>query len=270
MLSRNKGKLRKISVVRYTMNQQEWFPLSTVNVMRTEILTCKKELKHFKKLHSESCQENKKLKLEILKLKKSNAKLKNYANSKKLAKLEASGKCKTYRKRSPRKTVKLPKLQRVQDYKPFLQGLTEGIPNCKDISMSLNMGEQDIRVSFCKTVQAQEKPVEVAAEEKGPDHTYCNKPMDVDPEVNKVPEIPADSIYDSDGNFTKAHIRKAVLVTDAFRISNDAYHEIRTELAGHMPPIGKVKFEKGVMSEEIPYQKHPTVSFYQFIILTNF
>ena len=104
------------------------------------------------------------------------------------------------------------------------------------------------------------KGATVAVQSQSEDHSYSNAGERQPPVTDHEDLTDNEKIYDTEGNFTKRHLRKAVLVTDNFRISNDAYHEIRAELCGQMPPVGQVKREKAVMSEEIPYIKHPTVS----------
>ena len=47
---------------------------------------------------------------------------------------------------------------------------------------------------------------------------------------------------------------------DCFRISHEAYHELRNSGNGHFPPLHHIMKEKVAMSAEIPYSKHPTVS----------
>ena len=150
----------------------------------------------------------------------------------------------------------------------------------KAISVAAQNSEPDNTYSTARP----KSTVSVAAQSSGPDHTYSTSTGKATasvaaedsvaghgyfsdgtiPHANNCDSTLSDyhDIYNSEGNFTSKHIRKAVMVTDNFRISNEAYHEIRLELSGHMPPIGKVKSEKAIMSEEIPYKKHPTVSLF--------
>ena len=47
---------------------------------------------------------------------------------------------------------------------------------------------------------------------------------------------------------------------DKFQISHEAYHELRMVSKNQLPPVRKIATEKKLMSEEIPYMKHPTVN----------
>ena len=73
-------------------------------------------------------------------------------------------------------------------------------------------------------------------------------------------DVDYSQIYDSDGNWQQKHKRAIIHVMDSFRISHEAYHELRHAGRNHLPPLHHIINEKFIMSEEIPYTKHPTVS----------
>ena len=154
-----------------------------------------------------------------------------------------------------------PKRNRKTKYTDLLQYVVNVIPKCTqcEIKVKCSTTESDLTL---KPAASDSEDIEAESTVgQGADHTYCNNnAVQFEPETESRKKFDDRNIYDREGNFTTKHVRKAVLVTDSFRISNDAYHEIRTELSGHMPPVGQVKHQKAVMSEEIPYKKHPTVS----------
>ena len=43
-------------------------------------------------------------------------------------------------------------------------------------------------------------------------------------------------IFDTTGHWKKQHIRRLIHVMDNFRISHDAYHELKIVSKGHLPP----------------------------------
>ena len=96
------------------------------------------------------------------------------------------------------------------------------------------------------------------------DHSYNNTGVlhndGSDPQ--EEPETDYSDIYHEDGRFTSRHVRKAVYVCDKFRISQEAYHELRMELKGHYPPIWLIKWHKNLMSSRIVYFPHDTVNIF--------
>ena len=56
---------------------------------------------------------------------------------------------------------------------------------------------------------------------------------------------------------------------DCFRISHEAYHELCMVSKGHLPPLGRLSKEKKIMSEEIPYEKHPKVGIIVIVFHSN-
>ena len=100
------------------------------------------------------------------------------------------------------------------------------------------------------------------------DHCYARKSQKSEgdnEEDDDVEDVDYSSIFDADGKWQRSHKRHIIHVLDSFRISHEAYHELRHAGKGHFPPLGAIMKEKIVMSDEIPYVKHPTVSIQIFI-----
>ena len=67
-------------------------------------------------------------------------------------------------------------------------------------------------------------------------------------------------IFGSDGDWQKEHKRAIIHVLDTYHISHEAYHELRHAGKNHFPPLHHIIKEKIVMSDQIPYSKHDSVS----------
>ena len=99
------------------------------------------------------------------------------------------------------------------------------------------------------------------SDQSATDHSYTDSLVneDDDSEGNEGNDIDYSQIFDEDGKYTSRHLKKAVHVCDKFRISQEAYHELRMELKGHYPPIWLIKLQKNIMSQRIVYFPHDTV-----------
>ena len=93
------------------------------------------------------------------------------------------------------------------------------------------------------------------------DNSYASNNVTIDDENEEFEDVDYSDIYDMNGNWQRRHIRHLVHVLDTFRISHEAYHELRMVSKGHLPPIHRLRSEKRKMSEEIPYIKIGNVSF---------
>ena len=70
------------------------------------------------------------------------------------------------------------------------------------------------------------------------DHTYTSYKSHTDNDIGEFfNDVNHSEIYDAEGNLSKSHIRQLVHVLDTFRISHEAYHEVRMVSKGHLPPI---------------------------------
>ena len=73
------------------------------------------------------------------------------------------------------------------------------------------------------------------------------------------------------GKWNSTLLRKVINVMDKHKISNKAYHELKMTLtSGFNPPMNQIKDEKKVMSQEIPFTKHPSVSLRNFALMFHF
>ena len=74
------------------------------------------------------------------------------------------------------------------------------------------------------------------------------------------PEDESDSEIDNQPQNLKKKRRFVVSLMDEFKLSQKGYHEFRYLISKKAPPIHHIKQERVVMSGQIPYIKHPTVS----------
>ena len=95
------------------------------------------------------------------------------------------------------------------------------------------------------------------------DHSYARTMLDSDKTHEEIEDVDFTDIYDSEGNWQRNHMRCIIHVMDCFRISHEAYHELWMVCKGHLLPLWRIASEKKVMSEQIPYIKHPSVSVLQ-------
>ena len=80
-----------------------------------------------------------------------------------------------------------------------------------------------------------------------------------DDEENIPEDLSDPDAFLSDGTWNKVHIRRIIHIMDSFKISNEAYHEMRMTSKSILPSISRIKKEKAIMSKEISYTAHPTV-----------
>ena len=97
------------------------------------------------------------------------------------------------------------------------------------------------------------------------DHTYAapTKHQAVSDEGESgIENVDYSRIFDGNGNWQKKHTRCIINVLDTFRISHEAYHELRHAGKGHFPPLRIILKEKFEMSHAIPYLKYDKVSIF--------
>ena len=82
------------------------------------------------------------------------------------------------------------------------------------------------------------------------DHCYGAQVKDV--EEDNLGDFDYSEIYDSRGNWRQIHIRRLIHVMDCFRISHDAYHELRMVSKGHLPPLQRLSKEKKSCQKKFP------------------
>ena len=86
------------------------------------------------------------------------------------------------------------------------------------------------------------------------------------PEMNEhdnddeIINVDNSKIFDVEGNWQKNHKRSIIHILDTFHISHQAHHELRHAGKNHFPPLHHIIKEKIVMSDQMPYTKHDTVS----------
>ena len=107
------------------------------------------------------------------------------------------------------------------------------------------------------------------AEQIDHDHRYACPDVSILEEHDNYFDLDYSDIFDNQGCWNVQHVRRLVHVLDSFRISHEAYHELRMVSKGHLPPIWRIAVQKKIMSDQIPYIKHLSVRYILFVISTN-
>ena len=169
--------------------------------------------------------------------------------------------CKRKRKAWPLIRSDRTKRQRICDYgHEVFKSIQENIPFCRRANLSLSLGQKTLNYSW-KSKDFQNKSAPLLPPSLL-DHCYASNQVDfesTEDQDEELLDIDYTSIFDSEGNWQQKHKRSLINVMDSYRISHEAYHEMRKVGKGHFPPLHHLMLEKKLMSNEIPYIKHSTV-----------
>ena len=240
---------------------------NALHAMQIDIIEKRQQIQHLKQEYAGECKTVKEQQKQIISMQHENLYFRQELQrlNKKLAFLEYSD-C----KRKPRLKKKWDKINsertkrlRFASFKDLLLTTLKSMQVCHRAEISLWFEQNKINFSFSPSdlngksdkrncLNDQFKHVKI-------DHAYASdSTQEVENECFN--DLDYCEIYDNNGEWKKQHIRRIIYVLDAFRISHEAYHELRIVSKGHLPPIGRLSKEKKIMSEEIPYEKHPKVS----------
>ena len=234
--------------------------------LRFENLELKKEKRHLQNLFNKAVKSNNKLKKLLsqseqicMQLKEKNENL-----------IHALKQCQSTpdrpeRKRKSWSQIKCEhtKRKRVSQFGEYvLTSIKNNIDECQGADLTLSIGSEKLNYQWkskhFKDASSNSDPVPDLSHLN--DHTYV-KDFKRQPDRTEDPNsVDYSEIFDDDGNWRIRHIRKIINVMDKFRISHEAYHELRMSSKSKLPPIGQIVKEKIIMSECLPYEKHPTVS----------
>ena len=241
-----------------------------ITKLNSDLLEIKKERNHYKFLYREQWKERNKYVQElkhlntcILNLKTENEILRSKLND--LPDINRVQRRKHKRKAWCKLTCEKSKRQRICEYgKSVFSTLRNHVPHCKRAHLSLCLSSQSVNFHW-KGPQLQRKyetngnkhMINFGSKD---DHLYAKIPsIDHDNNTDLI-DVDYAKIFDSEGNWQKMHKRRIIHVLDTFRISHEAYHELRHAGQNHFPPLHRIIKEKTIMSGEIPYIKHSTVS----------
>ena len=244
--------------------------------LRNAELQAKKEVKHYKCLYSKECLRTKRLFKECEKLKRKLEQLRlRFQNLHAKSMCSKLDKQPIERKRKSWSKVKCEctKCQRLNDYGTLLfKNLPDKIPQCKRAQLSLSLLGTTVNYFWksnkCSNVN--QSKTEIQNFSKKSDHSYASsKLLNYDSENEEFGDLDYSQIFDSEGNWQSQHKRCIINIMDSYRISHEAYHELRNAGKGHFPPLHQIRIEKALMSFEIPYIKHETVLI-SFFFLQDF
>ena len=245
---------------------------SMLRKLRLDGLQAKKEATEYKYMYRAECHKNQCLSKQIGKLKKlleiSQNKCQrlirklcpvNNSNTSGNLARELTRKCKSLTQAKCDCT----KRQRLSEYRHILfRTIQHKIPQCKRAQIGLWFDGKVVNYTW-KSKDFREKYTQRATPfnfHPHADHSYASsKLIEYSSDEEDFSDIDYSSIFDSDGNWQKRHKRSIIHVMDSYRISHEAYHELRHAGKDHLPPLYQIRNEKILMSDEIPYIRHPSV-----------
>ena len=239
--------------------------------LHQDYLHCKQQLKHYKYLYKNECVLTQSLKKRNSHLKKENKSISEKfeeIKSKYLAMRQPVEPRKGLCKIKPwcKITCEWTKRQRLSQYGNIvLNHIQKNTPQCKWAELFLCISGKQVNYSW--------RPTHFKGSSLGKnknnmffhhDHCYAAEPLSDDDDDDEI-DIDYSKIFDCHGNWQVMHKRTIGHVMDTYRISHEAYHELRHAGKGHFPPLSHIRKEKEKTSAEIPYIKHSTVSRYSYV-----
>ena len=233
--------------------------------LQDNFLKCKQEMKHYKYMYQNQCRQHELFQKQIGSLQKEVCKLQLDCQQlrQKLKNWNDYDEERFSVKRKQKEWSKIKcdhtKHQRISHYGEFvLSTIKDNMPQCIQAEMCLCLGEQRVNYSWqCKDLNSSENELKNGL--TNGDHSYAAK-QPMNDHDDDLLDVDYSKIFDTQGNWQTRHKRSLITVLDAFRISHEAYHELRQAGKSHFSPLHHIIKEKGIMSDIIPYVKHPTVS----------
>ena len=239
--------------------------------LRKDLLKHKFELKHYKRLYKAECDNSKKFIRLLMQCRKEKDKLFSKCESliQQVHSTDDKPVKRVTRKRKEWTQIKneCTKRRRFAHYKDVIFAALREIQVCHRAEITIWVHENKVQYSWSPNEFSNQTSVnEEQAIGNRPvkkiyhDHNYTCTNDDTLDEVDTYDDVDYCEIYTNKGKWKIEHVRRLVHVLDCFRISHEAYHEIRMVSKGHLPPIWRLADQKKIMSEQIPYMKHPNVS----------
>ena len=233
--------------------------------MHTENLEKHKLMKHYKKLYGAKCRTMSKLQKQLVLKKQENILLQEeiYRLKEKFASHIS------HNRRQPRSTKLWENInsdrtrsRRVACSKELLLETFRSMQACHRAEVSVWLGSNKINFSFSPSDLSPKQIVtnfthDIVCSEQN----YAAGDRFVG-EADNFNDIDYSDIYDSCGEWIKNHIRKLINVMDSFRISHEAYHELRMVSKGHLPPISRLAKEKKLCLKKFPMKSIPKLVFF--------
>ena len=240
--------------------------------MRLQFLESKQHIKHYRNLYSIQKRECSELKKQVESLNKQNASMQSRISTLQriISNLNEEPPCNKSRKRKKRDSIKTEKTkrQRLGYYKEILFTCLSKIEKCHRAEISLWLDNNRIQFSWCPNDFKHDKTEsEMQKSQQLFEHSYASAANEINENDEEYEDVNFSEIFDTRGNWKRSHIRSLIHVLDSFRISQEAYHELRMVSKGHLPPIHRLCMEKGKMSDEISYEKIPNVRFPFLLII---
>ena len=232
--------------------------------LREDYLISEKKIQHLKQLYKAECANSSKVLKKLREVTKELEQLKNkYASM--TSEKEIMPKKKIIRKRKHWDDLKneCTKRRRLAHYKDRILETLKNIEGCHRGDVQLWLNEERVKFTWSpKDFKKIEKmsPEMHVLNNISHDHSYVSNNDTINNiEEDEFEDLNYSEIYNCDGSWKRNHLQCLVHVLDSYRISHEAYHELRLVSKGHLPPIWRLVVEKNSMSDQIPYIKHPQV-----------
>ena len=203
-------------------------------------------------MYSEQCRKNKLLikNCEQLRLKYNNLEQRfERLRLKSLENIENRKKCGRKRKRKSWERVKCERTKR-QCFNEYANKMFQAIPQkspfCKRAQLCLNMSDKIVNFNWTsQDLKRDAQTLEIVNFSEKSDHSYATPKLIRSIESNDDFEnIDYHKIFDSERNWQKEHKRLIINIMDTYRISHEAYHELRQAGKGHFPPLHQIRKER--------------------------
>ena len=245
-----------------------------VSDLRQNVVQYQKQLLHYKKMYSAECKRTKLLQREITNLRTMKNSLdleirqlkKKYTIREHCDIKNKKRKLKEWEHISSDRT----KRRRFSTYKDMIFDTLQRIGVCHRAEIIMWISKIKVQFSwsprhFNDKLDLNSDKCRIASE-----HNYTSGDIQSDDDNSEdYDDVDYSEIFDINGNWRKQHIRRLVHVLDTFRVSHQAYHEIRMVAKGHLPPICRLSHEKHKMSDVIPYIKMEKVSLFLTVLYHN-
>ena len=232
---------------------------------REEILQLRQYLAEYRKKYAQLNRANNELNKRICSLEKeqdiNRSKILAYESEKLKNTVTDSSK---RRKRKSLTDLKDPKTKRkrLDEYRrQLVQLITDLFPDCERAQVTVSVAGKPINFNWNNSDFTNSDSCPSSQESADHNYSACRR-QSAECETQSSSCFDLAKILNADGEYLTRHKRGIIHVLDTFRISKHAYHELVMQSRGHLPPVGQILKERQVMSDTVPYTKHPSVSCY--------
>ena len=153
------------------------------------------------------------------------------------------------------------KRQRVSNLQnTIFRTIQDNMSTCKRANFSLAIENQNFNFAWKpKDFKINDKVKELRVPALN-DHNYVKHKSflnESDKQDKELCDVDYTSIFDEDGHWQTKHKKGIIHVMDTYRISHEAYHELRHAGKGHFPALGEIIKEKKKCLNKFPTSNIP-------------